>query len=56
MDLKSQLAQLSAYMEEQKENISDVNMDCIYNYEPLGFEYCSIVSNDMYNRNKKFEV
>ena len=31
-------------------------MDCIYDNEPLGFEYSSIVSNNLCGRNKKIEV
>ena len=48
MDLKSQMAQLSTYMAEQmKCTLDGVNLDCIYDNEPLGFEYSSIVSNDV---------
>ena len=53
----SQVAQLSAYIVEQKECTPDgVNLDCIYNNEPLGFEYSPVVFNDLCSRNKKIEV
>ena len=53
----SQMARLSAYMVEQKDCTFDcVNLDCIYDDEPLGLEYSSFVSNDLCSRNKKIEV
>ena len=30
-----------------------MNLDCIYDNEPLGFEYSSVVSIDLCNRNKR---
>ena len=57
MDLESQMAQLLTYMAEQmKSTLDGVNLDCIYDNEPLRFEYSSIVSNDLCSRNKKIVV
>ena len=57
MDLTSQMAWLSTYMVEQKDCTSDgVNLDYIYDNEPLEFDYSSVVSNDLCSRNKKIEV
>ena len=57
MDLMSHLAQLPAYMAEQVNyTIECTNLDYIYDNEPLGFEYSSPISNDLCNKNKKFEV
>ena len=57
MDLKSQMAQMSAYMAEQmKYNLDGVNLNCIYDNELLRFEYSSVASNDLCSRNKKIDV
>ena len=57
MDLESQMAQLSTYMAEQmKCTLDGVNLDCIYDNEPLRFEYSSTASNDLCSRNKKIDV
>ena len=51
------MAQLSPYMAEHMKCILDgVNLDYIYDNEPLRFEYSFIVSNDLCNRNKKINV
>ena len=57
MDLMSQMAQLLTYMVEQM-NCTHVgaNLDYIYNNEPLGFKYSSIISNDLCSRNKKLDI
>ena len=57
MDLKSQMAQMSAYMAEQMMYTLDcVNLNCIYDNELLRFKYSSVVSNDLCSRNKKIDV
>ena len=57
MDLIGQMARLSAYMVEQMNCTHDgACLNYIYDSELLGFEYSSIVSNDLCNRNKKLEM
>ena len=57
MDLKSQMAQLLAYIVEQmKCTHGGVSFDCVYDFEPLGFEYSFVVSNDLCNENKKLDM
>ena len=51
------MAQLSTYMAEQRKcTLDGVNVGCIYDNEHLGFEYSSVVSNELCSRNKKIDV